>query len=148
MLSEDNLTDRIYSHPELNSKVDYLSIFNTVDYDEVYFHHLYVDNFKEVIDFFKKSQCYSLDGNEYTESLINISNKIANNSFDFFKNSFKNQKKEILKYITTDKTAILMPFSTRNYATIGPNCIIQICDILIKRGYSILLCGEYPNPSS
>ncbi len=148
MLGKDNLIDRLYSHPELSSNVNYLNLYDKVDYDEVYFRDIYVDNHSEVYNYFlKKSKCYALGDHESTK-LSNTFEKPLQDKpiFDFFKVSFENQKKEILRYVTTSKVAILMPFSTRNYATLREEIILNICNLLIDKEYTVLLCGEYPVP--
>lgn len=147
MIHRDNLTDRIYTHHELDDHVDYTYLYNNVKYDEVYFGHTYIKNFNEVFEFFyKTSNCYSTI--TYTEyEKYNLYNIFQNkDTSKYFKQSFNDQKKEILKLIDTEKIAILMPFSTRKYAIPSAECVLGICQILIDRGYTVLLCGEYPNP--
>ncbi len=148
MLHEDNLIDRLYSHPETETTVNYLQIYNSMKYDEVYFRDIYVDNHEEVHKYFlNKSTCYALGHHESFKLSSKFEFPLNNkNIFECFKHSFKNQKEEILKCITTDKIAILMPFSTRNYAILREETILNICNLLIDKGYSILLCGEYPIP--
>jgi hypothetical protein len=148
MLHKDNLIDRIYSHPEHLDFVNYLEVFDYNDYDEVYFRDIYVKNHADVHNYFlNKSKCYSLGHHESTKMSSNFDSILQNKPvFDYFKCTFENQKREIFKNIFTEKIAILMPFSTRNYAILREECILNICNILIENGYSVLLCGEYPIP--
>ena len=148
MLTKDNLLDRLYSHPEMSNTVDYLYIFNNIKYDEVYFRDIFVNNHSDVHNYFlKNSKCYSLGDHEPTKLSSKFEQPLRDKPiFNFFKNSFKNQKDEILKYVTTSKIAILMPFSTRNYAILREETILKICNLLIEKDFTILLCGEYPIP--
>jgi hypothetical protein len=148
MLNKDNLVDRIYIHPEVESSVNYLHNFDT-EYTAVYFRDLPISNHEEVLKFFtsKHNKCYAL-GVQFPNKISYTFEKPLENKdvFKFFKTSFKEQKTEIFKLIDTSKVAILMPFSTRIYANLHETTILKVCDILISKGYTVLLCGEMSSP--
>jgi hypothetical protein len=148
MLDKDNLIDRLYSHPENTDIINYLHVFNNVIYDEIYFRDIYINNHEDIHKhFLKQSRCYSLGHHESSKLSSKFESPLNDKpTFECFKKTFQNQKEEIFKYITTNKIAILMPFSTRNYAILREETILNISNLLIDKGYTVLLCGEYPIP--
>lgn len=148
MLHQDNLVDRIYSHPENQNKIDYLQLYKNIQYDEVYFRDIYIDNHEEVHKhFINRSKCFALGDHQECKLSSKFEFILKDKPIlSYFKKSFKDQQEQIYKYIDTEKVAILMPFSTRNYAILREETILNICNLLIDKGYTVLLCGEYPIP--